>query len=102
MAEGGFLVDPDAGIGKFPGIDLINIWDEWDVLRGRRGVEKEIEEDAPSIHLELEQREQDFRAIREKLEETADDWATRLEIGNMEYQGCWVGIYDDGAIDLDL
>lgn len=98
LAEGGILEDAEAGIGKFPGSRHINIWEEHNVLAGKRGtLDDKIDEDAPSIHPELEQRERDFRETRKRLEELGDDWATRLEIGNIGHDGCWVGIFDDGT-----
>lgn len=94
LSEGGFLIDPHIGLGKFPGVSRTNSWETYDVLSSKRGAQLQ-EEGAPAIHPELYQREQDFIEIRNMLKEVGDDWATRLDTGNLEDDGCWVGIFEE-------
>lgn len=95
LTEGGYLTDVAGGVAKFPGSIQANLLEEWCVLHGKRDTSPDdISPDLPEAHPEIEQRQKDFEAVLESLVSSGDDWATRLELGNMTVNGSWVGMYD--------
>lgn len=102
LGEGGYMVDAVKGIARFPGRIQANLWEEWSVLSGKRGVLGEAPDfGAPPGHPEIETLEEEFEEIRRTLEATGKDWATQLELGNMESKGNWVGFYEDFLDNID-